>query len=98
MATVPIASIIPSGYITSVNQDGVKVVTDFKIIEMSFTHSPPIYKMEKECPHCNNDEFAYLVKGQTCTRCGSNVDVVVRLDNDDVEADIIESRFDILDL
>jgi len=97
MATVSVVS-QPSGYITSVNQDGVEVVTDFKLLEVSFIPNPPIYKMEKVCPNCSHDEFRYMITGSTCTRCGSLTDALVRLDDYDAEADMIESRFDILDL
>jgi len=97
MAIIPVTS-QPSGYIKTINKDGVEVVTDFKIIEASFSPYPPIYKMEKVCPNCSHDEFLYL-GDKVCIRCGYHLINLIKLEEDDDAADnVIESRFDILDL
>jgi len=95
MAIVPV-SLQPSGQITTINKDGIKVVTNFKIAEVSFCVNPPVYEMEEVCPNCGGNKFSYLVQGKTCVRCNEKIVFVVELNlkNDD----IINSRFDILDL
>ena len=99
MATVPL-SLQPSGYATTVNQDGVTVVTDFKFIEFSWTLNPPTYRrfLGPKCPHCNGNFFRFIgdEADARCVSCNNKMDPFIEpySKNDD----IIISRFDILDL
>lgn len=72
MATVPV-SLQPSGYIKTVNKDGIEVVTDFKLISVSLCLNSPIYTMEEICPNCNGNQFKFLVQGKTCAKCNEKI-------------------------
>ena len=94
MATV----VQPDGYVKTVNEDGIEVITDFKFTSVSFVANSPIYKsfLGSECPHCGSDFFRFVGSDAICVGCNEKMVHVVdlKLENDD----IIESRFEILDL
>lgn len=88
--------------ITKINQDGVEVVTDYQFVVISlFPGAPPVYQSEElVCPHCDGKYFRYfghLGSNPACHNCATFM--VEKIFLRDVEkVDIIESRFEILDL
>jgi len=88
----------PDGYIKTINEDGIEVITDFKFSEVHFSQNPPTYKStgESMCPRCGGEFFRFIGSDMMCVNCNEKMVHVVELDleNDDK----IKSRFEILDL
>ena len=84
--------------VTTTDSNGNQVVTDFKLITTNWTSSLPTYKSSGElmCPYCGVEFFRFIGSDSLCINCNEKMVHVIELDleNDD----IIESRFEILDL
>jgi len=77
-------------------------VTDFKLVSTSFItdphyhHDSKLESLDLKCPGCGEEFWKF--NGEICACVSCNAEMVNILESNPQDDDIIESRFDILDL